>query len=129
MTTPLTLEQMYAAAALHRAKQLEEYGTWVATRQIMFGAVPAFNPGDPVPVSHVEKYGWDKTGDVTRRESTPGDVTAGSLPNVGSDATGFDAPIPKAAGSASAAAAAPAKSATNAKKGDADSGNLRSASR
>lgn len=37
-----------------RAAQAREYGQYVAKEQIVLGNALAFNPGDPVPVSHVE---------------------------------------------------------------------------
>lgn len=33
----------------------QEYGTYVAAEAIYLGGARAFNPGDPVPVSHVER--------------------------------------------------------------------------
>jgi hypothetical protein len=44
------------------ALQAKEYGTYVATSPIFLLGVRAFNPGDPVPVSHVEQYGYDAQG-------------------------------------------------------------------
>lgn len=44
MTTP----------AEHEAAQAKEYGQYVATDVIYLGGGRAFNPGDPVPASHVE---------------------------------------------------------------------------
>lgn len=35
-------------------EQRREYGKYVATEAIFIGNARAFNPGDPVPVSHVE---------------------------------------------------------------------------
>lgn len=35
-------------------KQKAEWGTYVATEAIYVNGARAFNPGDPVPVSHVE---------------------------------------------------------------------------
>lgn len=37
------------------AAQAAEYGTYVATEVINVGNARAFNVGDPVPVSHVER--------------------------------------------------------------------------
>lgn len=45
---PLTVEEYVKA-------QQVEYGTYVATVPIDIYGARAFNPGDPVPVSHVER--------------------------------------------------------------------------
>lgn len=42
------------AVALASAQEVE-YGTYVAKEAIFIGGVRAFNAGDPVPVSHVER--------------------------------------------------------------------------
>jgi len=44
--------------------QVREYGTYTAVRQIHIGEALAFNTGDPVPVSHVER-GVVSRDDVT----------------------------------------------------------------
>jgi len=46
-TTPATAED-------HEKATLKEYGQYVAVEAIDLGGARAFNPGDPVPVSHVE---------------------------------------------------------------------------
>lgn len=38
-----------------RAAQEAEYGTYIATEPIVVNGVRAFNVGDPVPKSHVER--------------------------------------------------------------------------
>lgn len=38
----------------YRKAQAAEWGTYVATEPIDINGARAFNPGDPVPVSHVE---------------------------------------------------------------------------
>lgn len=38
-----------------RREQAREYGTYVANTTIFIGTARAFNVGDPVPVSHVER--------------------------------------------------------------------------
>lgn len=50
-----------------RAAQQVEYGTWVATEQITHLGALAYHEGDPVPVSNVERYGYDKQGLVKKR--------------------------------------------------------------
>lgn len=39
----------------HRAAQAREYSQYVATAVIEIGGARAFNVGDPVPASHVER--------------------------------------------------------------------------
>lgn len=39
----------------HLAAQVAEYGRYRAKEQIFLGGALAFNPGDPVPVSHVTR--------------------------------------------------------------------------
>lgn len=48
MSVPLTAVQMREALGV-------EYGTYVAAVEINLGGTRAFNVGDPVPVSHVER--------------------------------------------------------------------------
>ena len=50
MTTPATPAEVEAL----RQAQAKEYGTYIAVERINIGGARAFNPGDPVPVSHVE---------------------------------------------------------------------------
>lgn len=48
-----------------RAARAEEYGTWECGPQpIEFGGARAFNEGEPVPKSTVEKYHLDDLGAV-----------------------------------------------------------------
>lgn len=54
-TSPMTAEMQD-----HINAQLREYSTYVANRQIFAGAALAYNPGDPVPVSNVQRHGYDK---------------------------------------------------------------------
>lgn len=42
-------------AAEFREEQVKEYGTYVAAQAIFIEGARAFNAGDPVPVSHVER--------------------------------------------------------------------------
>lgn len=43
----------------------EEYGQWVANEPIFIDGALAFNTGHPVPVGHVKKFGFDKSGVVS----------------------------------------------------------------
>lgn len=47
------------AAALRKAQEAE-YSAYVATEQIFIGGALAFNVGDPVPKSHVDRGVVDK---------------------------------------------------------------------
>jgi hypothetical protein len=64
---PLTVEEQrhqikHAMTAEElQAAQTVEYGTWVATREIWHGTAVAYATGHPVPVSAVERYGYDQT--------------------------------------------------------------------
>jgi hypothetical protein len=40
---------------VYRQAQAAEYGTFVANKPITIAGARAFNPGDPVPASHVER--------------------------------------------------------------------------
>jgi hypothetical protein len=48
MTQPVSVEEYAATLA-------KEYGQYVATEAIDIGGARAFNAGDPVPASHVER--------------------------------------------------------------------------
>lgn len=65
MTSAMFEDQDEAAAfSRYRIAQQIEYGTWVAAADLKVNGVLAFAAGHPVPVSHVETYGWDKDGSV-----------------------------------------------------------------
>lgn len=60
------------ATAEDLRKSIEaEYGQWVATEKIYIDGALAFNVGHPVPVGHVKKFGFDKTGVVRSTKSEP----------------------------------------------------------
>jgi hypothetical protein len=69
---PLTDDELavQAANALSveemQAVQRVEYGTWVATADIPHGNATAYGAGHPVPVSAVERFGYDQIGLVKR---------------------------------------------------------------
>ena len=52
------------------AAQVVEYGTYVATEVILVDGVRAYNPGDPVPVSNVERHDYAALG-VVRKTTNP----------------------------------------------------------
>lgn len=60
MTTPTPAD--------HQAAIDAEYGTFVAVEAIEIDGARAFNPGDPVPVSHVER-GVVTADQVARRNT------------------------------------------------------------
>jgi hypothetical protein len=47
-------QPQYATLEDYEAAQRKEWGTYVATQAIDILGGRAFNPGDPVPVSHVD---------------------------------------------------------------------------
>lgn len=49
-----------------RAEQESEYGTYIAVSQIFFNGTLAYNVGDPVPVSNVERYKYADQGFVAK---------------------------------------------------------------
>jgi hypothetical protein len=53
-------------------EQATEYGTYVASQQIFFNGVIAYNIGDPVPVSNVKKHKYDEQGLVETIKSKAG---------------------------------------------------------
>lgn len=59
---------MPTAADDFQAAQEKEWGQYVAVEAIAIDGVRAFNPGDPVPVSHVERGVVDKS-QVARRDT------------------------------------------------------------
>lgn len=52
--------------------QHDEYNTWVATGPIDFGTARAFNTGDAVPASTVERLGLADAGLVAKRSTKAG---------------------------------------------------------
>jgi hypothetical protein len=57
-----------------------EYSTWVAVAPIPFGNTLAFQPGHPVPVSHVEQYKYDEQGLVERVRGEDRQQAAAAVP-------------------------------------------------
>jgi hypothetical protein len=59
----LTDEERAAIVERYRHRlqvQYGEYAQWVAAQDITVGGALAFAPGHPVPVAHVERFGYDK---------------------------------------------------------------------
>lgn len=71
-TQALSVNPDLAAVEARRAEREKEYGQYVAVGPIPWGTVLAFNPGDPVPVSTVERLKWDELGLVAKRSSKEG---------------------------------------------------------
>lgn len=69
-STPQTLEEFQAA-------QIAEWGEYVAVNVITVNGVRAFNPGDPVPKSHVTSGAVAKE-DVARRETKAAKAVTGT---------------------------------------------------
>jgi hypothetical protein len=53
-------------------EQQAEWGTYVALDSIFAGSALAYNPGSIVPVSNVERHGYDKQGLVAKIDSKEG---------------------------------------------------------
>jgi hypothetical protein len=63
MSEPLDLDLDEETAA-YAAAQVREYSKWEAAELITAGNAPAYNPGDPVPISNVERLGYAERGQV-----------------------------------------------------------------
>jgi hypothetical protein len=59
-----------------RAEKLEEYGQFVATQQIHVGTALAYDEGHPVPVSNVQRFGYEDQG-VVKRVASPANARLG----------------------------------------------------
>ncbi|MEI4273924.1 hypothetical protein TEK04_19560 [Klenkia sp. LSe6-5] len=68
MSEPSTVDEL-------RKAQVAEYGTYVALGPIDINGTRAFNAGDPVPVSHVER-GVVGTDQVAKTSSKAGQAIA-----------------------------------------------------
>lgn len=51
------------------AEQEEEWGTYMAVAPIAYNGVPAYNIGDPVPVSNVKRHKYLEQGLVAKGDS------------------------------------------------------------
>lgn len=67
MTSPRKETTMSQTVEEFRKELEAEYGTFVAIVAIDVDGARAYNPGDPVPVSNVEKHKYDTDGLVARR--------------------------------------------------------------
>ena len=62
------------------AAQAAEYATYVALEPILVDGARAYNPGDPVPVSNVEKHDYLQMGVVRKVDDPAPDLTAPEPP-------------------------------------------------
>jgi len=58
--------QPSSAVEEYRAAVADEYGTYVAVEAIDFDGARAYNVGDPVPVTNVERYSYLDRGLVAK---------------------------------------------------------------
>lgn len=65
----------YAEAHALREAQAKEYGQWVAVEPIDIGGARAFNIGDPVPASHVDRGVVEKSQVVGANTKTASTIT------------------------------------------------------
>ena len=65
---------------LRAEEEAGEYSTWVAVAPIPYGNTLAFQPGHPVPVSHVAAYKYDVQGLVKRVRGEDRQQAAGATP-------------------------------------------------
>ncbi|HET7736455.1 MAG TPA: hypothetical protein VFK52_10795 [Nocardioidaceae bacterium] len=63
----------------YRAAQVAEYSVYVASKEILIDGARAFGPGDPVPVSHVER-GVVSEDDVVKQSTKAGKAALASNP-------------------------------------------------
>lgn len=69
-------EQSMEAVDQAREAQVKEYATYVAVDQIHVDGALAFNVGDPVPVSHVDRGVVEKS-QVAKRDTKAGKAATG----------------------------------------------------
>lgn len=67
-----------------RRRQEAEYGTYLAAKPINIRGARAFNTGDPVPVSHVER-GVVSEDDVVKASTKAGKAAKADNPTTGSE--------------------------------------------
>lgn len=78
MPTALTPDEEY------QQLQAAEYGQFVANKPINIGGARAFNVGDPVPASHVER-GVVSEDDVEKQSTKAGKAAAAANSTTGSE--------------------------------------------
>lgn len=77
---PLTAEELKVqrdnalTVAERDAVHRDLYAHWVAAEDLLIDNVIAFAAGHAVPTTHVERFGWDESGQVTAVEQQPAPV-------------------------------------------------------
>lgn len=78
-----------------RAEAAEtEYGTYVALQPIAFNGTPAYNAGDPVPVSNVQKYKYDEQGLVAKVSTAAAQKVVAAIHESGANSGPSEVPSP-----------------------------------
>jgi hypothetical protein len=67
-----------------RAEQEKEWGQYVAVAPISFNGAPAYNVGDAVPASNVERYKYAEQGLVAKIGSKNANETIRAIANAAS---------------------------------------------
>lgn len=63
---PVVVEAITAELSDHIEAQRHEYGQYVAAQAIHFGTALAYNPGDAIPASNVERWKYLETGQAIK---------------------------------------------------------------
>lgn len=63
---PAVAAAISAELSDHIEAQRREYGQYVAAMPIHFGVALAYNPLDAIPVSNVQRYKYDETGQAVK---------------------------------------------------------------
>lgn len=63
---PVVTEAITAELSDHIEAQRREYGQYVAAQPIHFGTALAYNPGDQIPASNVERWKYLETGQAVK---------------------------------------------------------------
>lgn len=62
-----------------RAALEQDWGTFIAVQPISFNGAPAYNVGDPVPASNVQRHGYEAQGLVAKVTTKAGQDVARQL--------------------------------------------------
>lgn len=63
---PVVVEAITAELSDHIEAQRHEYAQYVAAKPIHFGVALAYNPGDQIPASNVERWKYLETGQAVK---------------------------------------------------------------
>jgi hypothetical protein len=89
--TDQSADDVFAAAVEHRRAQIENWSQWVAAHDILTpdgSGILMFVKGTPVPVEHVEKFGWDKEDPpqvISREQAEKDGLALDAVPSVSSE--------------------------------------------